>query len=231
MKTKAWTFNIIASKTIDNTGFYINFEQYSLLVRRDWTWGNYQMYRDKITEAFSLRGYKYCNILGIKTKITIDDTTTLVPYDEIIDYFSILITQRALKNAPVVQIDQLKPVDLPTPVGLSDTLRPIVNPPEYKPKRGRLTIGTKLSVDYDNPINHGRSGADGQYTVLDILDQTVMSKVYQKTTTEKYYILIFKPNTPWVDDNIYSKPKTPMTADEIFSWLKIDKPVKETVKK
>jgi hypothetical protein len=228
MKTKAWSFSITASKTVDKTGLFINFEQYSLLVRRDFTWGNYQMFKDKIIEAFSLLGYKSVNVFGVKTKISSGDKATLIAYDKIIEYFNNLITAKTLEKEPVAKSEKL---ELTPENSFMYPPRPKTPETVYKPKRGRLTIGTKLSVDWDNPVNHGKSGIPGIYVINDIIKGTTFSVKNNKSTTYKKYVVICTTEIPWRDGQPVRMEMTmEMTADEIFNWLKIDKSVKQIVK-
>ena len=87
--------------------------------------------------------------------------------------------------------------------------------PPYTPKGGLLGIGVKLSIDYDNPQNQGKSGLASKTWVSDV--------VHSAATGKDLYVISYE--FPSFDSNDPNKmtirSTTPMTSDEVFQMWKI----------
>lgn len=96
-------------------------------------------------------------------------------------------------------------------------------PPDYIPKGGILKIGTRLTIDWDNPINHGISALTTEFWVSDVLHSEAENVDYYKVSWTARQVIETKDGLPvWGDKETTNE--TLYTTDEIFSWLAIIEP-------
>jgi hypothetical protein len=87
--------------------------------------------------------------------------------------------------------------------------------PPYTPKGGELKIGTQLTIDYDNPKNHGKSGCSGKTWVSDIVHSTATGKDLYVVSFE---MPSFRSDDP---DDTRIESTMPLSLEEIFDMWKI----------
>lgn len=81
-----------------------------------------------------------------------------------------------------------------------------------------LKVGSKLAIDWDKPINHGKSALSTKMIVVNKIDIPDKPSVYQ--------VAWFGHKTPFDSELVEKKliylDTNTYTAEQLFEWLKVD---------